>query len=259
MRRALIIAVMVTAIAYLEHRRPLRARTQPTARRTAINVAMAGLTALCVAPIQQRIVGRAMEWAGRRRVGLQRHRMLPPWAARVLRFVLLDYTLWHWHRWNHRVPWLWAMHAAHHADLDLDVSTAARFHVGEMLASVPVRAAQAVVFGVDRATLRTWELAVVVAIAFHHSNLRLPARLEAVLGRFVITPRLHGIHHSARPDRLDTNYGTLFSIWDWIHDTRATDLEQRELAIGLPRTIGGTTPSLVDSLVLPLRPALAKK
>jgi sterol desaturase/sphingolipid hydroxylase (fatty acid hydroxylase superfamily) len=159
---------------------------------------------------------------------------MPRWLARTVGVVLLDYTLWHWHRSNHRVPWLWAMHAAHHADRDLDVSTALRFHAGELLASIPFRAAQVVALGIEPATLRAWETAVFVAIAFHHANLRLPARIDEALSPLVITPRLHSIHHSAQPDRLDTHFGTLLAIWDRVHRTRASELDASRLVIGLP-------------------------
>ncbi len=151
------------------------------------------------------------------------------------------------------VPPLWRVHAAHHADLDLDASTALRFHIGEMLASMPFRVVQIVVLGIDRATLRTWEAAVFVAILFHHSNVALPRRLDAALAHVVITPRLHGIHHAIRPNRLDRNFGTLLAIWDRIHGTRTADLEQHDLAIGLEVVLGTETLGVLDTLAFPGR------
>ncbi len=247
--RALSIAAVLGRLAWLERQRPLRARTQPSGRRTAINVAMAGITAAIVGPVQNALIERASTWAERRRFGLMRIRM-PRWLARAAGVVLLDYTLWQWHRANHRSGWLWSMHSSHHADLDLDVSTALRFHVGEMLASVPVRVAQVIMLGVDRATLRGWETALLFAIAFHHSNLRLPARVDSALSNVLITPRLHGIHHAAKPDRLDTNFGTLLALWDRLHGTRESELDQAHFAVGLPDTVGGRPPGLLDSLRL---------
>ena len=253
MSRALVLVAVLGGLAWLERRRPLRVRTQRSGRRTAINLAMAGISAVVTGPLQAAVSARATTWAEDRRFGLTRWIPMPRWLARAIGVVLLDYTLWHWHRVNHRSALLWSMHASHHADLDLDVSTALRFHVGELLASVPVRAAQIIVLGIDRATLRGWETALLVAIAFHHANLRLPARVDSALSTVLITPRLHGIHHAARPDRLDTNFGTLLAIWDVLHGTRDSDLEQADLAVGLPHTVGGSTPGLLDSLRLPLR------
>ncbi|MBA3461765.1 MAG: sterol desaturase family protein [Deltaproteobacteria bacterium] len=250
MSRALFLVAVLGGLAWVERRRPLRARTQPSGRRTAINLAMAGISAVVTGPLQTAVLDRATTWAEHRRFGLTRWIPLPRWLARMTGVILLDYTLWHWHRANHHSSSLWSMHAAHHADLDLDVSTALRFHVGEMLASVPVRAAQVIVLGIDRATLRAWQTALLVAIAFHHANVRLPARFESTLSKLLITPRLHGIHHAAKPDRLDTNFGTLLVIWDVLHGTRESEVEQADLAIGLPHTVGGRTPGLLDSLRL---------
>lgn len=250
MSRALLFVGVLGGLAWLERRRPLRARTQPSSRRLPINLAMAGISAAVTSPLQTAVIARATAWAERRGYGLTRWIPMPRWLARATGMVLLDYTLWHWHRVNHRSSSLWAMHASHHADLDLDVSTALRFHVGELLASVPVRAAQVILLGIDRPTLRAWETALMVAIAFHHSNLRLPARFESTLSKLLITPRLHGIHHAAKPDRLDTNFGTLLAIWDVLHGTRESKLDQEDLAVGLPQTVGGRTPGLVDSLRL---------
>ena len=252
LRKVLALAAVVGALAWLERRHPLRTRTQPTGRRTAINVAMMSITAVGAGPVHAAVLGRVTAWAERHGIGITRWLPLPGWLARATGVVLLDYTLWHWHRLNHRIPGLWSMHAPHHADLDLDASTALRFHLGEMLASIPVRAAQVIVFGIDRWTLRAWETTVLVAILFHHANLRLPARLEVALSTVVITPRLHGLHHAARPDRLDTNFGTLLAIWDTLHGTRATEPGSSELELGLPHMLGRQSLGLMESLLLPL-------
>ena len=157
-----------------------------------------------------------------------------PALATVLAVLLLDYTLWQWHWLNHHVGFLWRFHAAHHADLDLDASTALRFHPGELLLSVPFRAVQVIVLGVSAGPLVLWETLVLAFILFHHSNLRLPARLEKILGLLVITPRVHGIHHSRRPSELHRNFGTLTSVWDRLHGLRVTDVPQDTIEIGLP-------------------------
>ena len=244
MQRLLAVAAVFGGLAIAERVWPLRRRTQPSARRMVANAAFGAIGAAASGALMQVVTPP------------RRHRS---WAARLAGVVLLDYTLWHWHRLMHRVPSLWAMHAAHHADQDLDVSTALRFHAGELIAAVPFRLAQVLLLRTDRATLRAWETATLVAIAFHHSNLRLPERLDRALGWLVITPRLHGIHHAARPQRLHTNFGTLLSAWDVLHRTRDRSLDQRALAVGLPRNLGQPTPGVVESLVLPLSPELVQR
>ncbi len=253
MRKSLAFAAVFAGLCWLETRWPLRIRTQPRRRRTLVNVAMAAISGVAIATIQRRVVERATGWVERTDRGIVPMLGLPRWLTRAVGVVLLDYTLWHWHRVCHVVPPLWRVHAAHHADLDLDASTALRFHVGEMLASMPIRAVQIVVLGIDRATLRTWEAAVFAAILFHHSNVRLPRQLDAALARVVITPRLHGIHHAIRPNCLDRNFGTLLSIWDRLHGTRTADLAQDDVAIGLEVVLGTESLGLLDTLAFPGR------
>ena len=233
-RHALAFTAVIGALAWLETRWPLRARTRPRGPRSAVNLAVAASTAAIVGPIQRALVGRATAVVERRNIGLTRWVNTQPLVQRIAGFVALDYTLWHWHRLCHRMPMLWRMHAIHHADLDLDWSTALRFGLGELLASVPVRAAQVLLLGIDRATLRTWETALLIAILFHHSNWRLPARVDAGLSWLAVTPRLHGIHHSVRPRALETNFGTLLTLWDVIHGSRRTDVRQDAIVLGLP-------------------------
>jgi hypothetical protein len=89
--------------------------------------------------------------------GVARMVALPPWLEVTVAVVLLDYTLYVWHVLTHRVPFLWRFHDVHHADRDLDASTALRFHFGEMILSVPWRAGQIVAIGAH--TARTFDLA----------------------------------------------------------------------------------------------------
>ncbi len=126
----------------------------------------------------------------------------------ALAVILLDYTLWIWHWLNHRVPLLWRFHAAHHADLDVDASTAFRFHIGELLLSVPFRALQVAFIGVEVPVLLFWEALLLVATEFHHSNLRPQLSFERWLRLGIVTPRMHGIHHSIAPTEVNSNFGT---------------------------------------------------
>jgi sterol desaturase/sphingolipid hydroxylase (fatty acid hydroxylase superfamily) len=87
---------------------------------------------------------------------------------------MMDYTLYLWHVLTHRVPFLWRFHAVHPIDLDLDASTALRFHFGELAVSVLYRAAQVVLVGVDTEALTCWQMFLSLSILFHYSNVRLP-------------------------------------------------------------------------------------
>jgi sterol desaturase/sphingolipid hydroxylase (fatty acid hydroxylase superfamily) len=145
----------------------------------------------------------------------------------------MDYGLYGWHILLHRVPLLWRAHAVHHADLELDASTALRFHFTELLASVPYRVAQVLVLGVRPRAYRIWSSATILSVLFHHSNVRLPLRLERVLCRLVMTPRLHGIHHSIVPEEMDSNFSSGLALWDILHRTALRNVHQDEIDIGV--------------------------
>ena len=150
-----------------------------------------------------------------------------PRALRVvLGFLLLDYTLYLWHRMNHHAPLLWRFHAVHHVDLDLDTTTGLRFHFGELAMAAGFRALQVLLLGVDRDTLRLWQQLLVLSVVFHHSNLELPVEIEARLNGLLVTPRMHGIHHSTRADETDSNYSSLLSCWDRLHRSLRLDVPQ---------------------------------
>jgi sterol desaturase/sphingolipid hydroxylase (fatty acid hydroxylase superfamily) len=152
------------------------------------------------------------------------------------------------------VRWLWRFHLVHHVDRDLDASSGLRFHFGEMALSVPYRAAQVALIGASPAALQLWTAALLVSIAFHHSNLRLPAAVDRVLVRLVVTPRMHGIHHSERHDEVDTNFSSLLSVWDALHRTLRLRSAEEPVAIGVPGYRDRGLLGLPALLALPFRP-----
>jgi sterol desaturase/sphingolipid hydroxylase (fatty acid hydroxylase superfamily) len=152
----------------------------------------------------------------------------------VAGLLLLDYTMYVWHRLNHRVPLLWRFHLVHHTDLDLDVSTALRFHAGELLLSCGWRAAQVAVIGPSVALVLVFEVVFETATAFHHSNWRLPRALDRALAAVVVTPRMHGVHHSTRQAETNSNWSVLMSCWDRLHRTLRFERPGESLVIGLP-------------------------
>lgn len=232
-------AVLVT----LELLRPLRRRRhEPKLRRMERNAVIGGIAAVTVQLLEQPLVlplARAVE---RRRWGLLAALPLPPAMATLAALVALDYTLYLWHVLVHRVPLLWRFHAVHHADLDLDASTAIRFHFGELAVSVPWRAAQVAIIGVTPHALTLWQTLTLFSVMFHHSNVRLPAALERLVGLLLVTPRMHGIHHSQREDEANSNWSSGLSLWDRLHGTLRLDVPQDRITIGV---VGYDEPSEV--------------
>jgi sterol desaturase/sphingolipid hydroxylase (fatty acid hydroxylase superfamily) len=167
--------------------------------------------------------------------------------------VLLDYTLWWWHWASHRIPFVWRFHLVHHIDRDMDASTALRFHFGELALSIPVRAAQMIVIGVDPRSLWLWQTILFGSILFHHANVRLPAGFERVLVRLIVTPRMHGIHHSNHQDQTDSNWSSLLSVWDSLHRTFRLDVPDERITIGVPAYDQADDVTIGKVLAMPFR------
>jgi sterol desaturase/sphingolipid hydroxylase (fatty acid hydroxylase superfamily) len=139
----------------------------------------------------------------------------------------------------------------HHVDLDLDASTAVRFHFGELSLSTPWRAAQVRLIGVRPDVLHAWQRLLLLSILFHHANLRLPRSLERRLSWIVVTPRLHGIHHSAQGNEMHSNWSSGLAIWDRLHGTFRDDVRQSAIRIGVD---GYETPAEVSLSRLAIMP-----
>jgi sterol desaturase/sphingolipid hydroxylase (fatty acid hydroxylase superfamily) len=231
--RVVIVSSAFAGILIWEIIRPLRREVEGKAHRLPRNLAVAGLGALTVHLAEAPVIDPLARHVHQRRIGLLPRLGLPAWLETCAAVLLLDYTLYLWHVLTHRVPSLWRFHVVHHADLDLDASTAVRFHFGELAVSVPWRAAQVAGIGVSPRALSIWQTCLLVAIMFHHSNTRLPVGLERWVSRILVTPRMHGIHHSIVADESDSNWSSGLAIWDWLHGTVRLNVPQDAIEIGV--------------------------
>ncbi len=224
----------VAALVWLETKRPLRRSRESKLTRSGRNLAVAGLAALALRLTEKPVATRLAGLVEEKNLGLLKIVRLPQWLEIVLAVVLMDYTLYLWHVLTHKAPFLWRFHLVHHVDLDLDASTAVRFHFGELVISVIWRAAQILVIGVAPHSLKAWQMFLFPSILFHHSNLRLPESLDKRLQRFIVTPRLHGIHHSIVRAETDSNWSSGLTVWDRLHGTFRNDVSPEEIIIGVP-------------------------
>ncbi|MBA3713349.1 MAG: sterol desaturase family protein [Pyrinomonadaceae bacterium] len=242
-----------------ERRRPLRRReVESKLMRDARNLVVAGLGAVVLQLAERPAVEPLTRLVERRRLGLLKRVSLPGWLEVALAVALLDYTLYVWHVVTHHVPWLWRFHVVHHIDLDMDASTALRFHFGELLISIGWRAAQVLLIGVSPWSLTVWQNLLFLSVMFHHSNARLPIKAERFLNRFIVTPRMHGIHHSIVREETDANWSSGLVLWDWLHGTLRRDVPQDEIIIGVPAYRAPEEVELKKILALPFgkeRPA----
>ncbi|MEO6289031.1 MAG: sterol desaturase family protein [Ginsengibacter sp.] len=159
---------------------------------------------------------------------------LPPWIELLIGFILFDYVNYLWHILNHRIPLLWRFHLVHHTDHDLDLTTAIRFHFGEMIGSLFFRGAFVFLLGGSTLMVIIFEIIFEAEVLFHHSNTKLPLKVEKILNYLIVTPRMHGIHHSIIKNETDSNYSSIFSFWDRLHKTARLNIHQDDVVIGVP-------------------------
>ena len=235
----------------LERRLRARPSREPWARHTARNLTMAAVAAATVRIVETPLVLPMAALVERRGWGLTALIGGPRWLRAVIALALLDYTLYVWHIATHHVPLLWRFHLVHHVDLDLDATTALRFHGGELALSVPWRLAQVAAIGVPPGVLLLWQSLTLASILFHHSNTALPRAIERAAGWFVVTPRMHAIHHSTDRAQRDRNFSSGLAVWDRLHRTLRLDAQPGDVAIGIAGYLDERKVTLPQILILP--------
>ncbi len=154
-------------------------------------------------------------------------------APLFLQLLALDLWTYAMHRAYHRVPLLWRVHAPHHLDEHLDITSAFRFHMGEIVISGVMRLIPAIALGISVETLLLFEATLLGAAAFHHSNIRLPFAFERALSWIIVTPSIHWVHHHNIRADTDANYSAILSIWDRLFGTRSPTHRTVGMSIGL--------------------------
>ena len=165
----------------------------------------------------------------------------------------MDLSFYYWHMANHKIRFLWRFHNVHHIDPDLDVSTAFRFHFGEVAFSAVFRIVQVVLIGVTPFTFALYEILFGLNTLFQHSNIRLPLAFERWLNKLLVTPRMHGVHHSDVLRENNANYSVVFSWWDRVHRTLRLNIAQARIVIGVPGYLEPVNNVVGTVLALPFR------
>ena len=187
-------------------------------------------------------------------LGVLRLESLPGWAHAVGAVLLLDAWTYAWHRMNHRVPFLWRFHRVHHSDAQMDVTTASRFHTGEIVLSSLLRVPVIVAVGAAAWHLVLYETLMFAVVQFHHANVALPARVEAVANKVIVTPAMHKVHHSRWQPETDSNYSAFLSVWDRLFRSFRQREALHEVRLGLDAFDGDEHQSVAGMLRTPLLP-----
>ncbi len=198
---------------------PRRARAVARWRRWPNNLGITALNTLAVrfmfptAAVGFAITAEARGW------GLLNTLSLPEWLKILIAIALLDLAIYLQHVTFHAVPVLWRLHRMHHADLDTDLTTGARFHPLEIVLSMVVKIAAVVALGAPAVAVVVFEVLLNATSTFNHGNVRLPENLDRILRWFMVTPDMHRVHHSILPNETNSNFGFQVPWWDRLFGT----------------------------------------
>lgn len=208
---------LFAVLAVVEALAPRRPRTQPRRRRWTTNwgftVANAVLLRGLALAVPLLAVGAALD-AEAQGWGLFNTLALPGWIEVIAAILILDFAIWAQHLITHKVPLLWRLHRVHHADVDMDVTTAIRFHPIEIGLSMILKIGLVYLLGPAAIAVILFEIILNGTAMFNHANIRLPLWLDAVVRKVLVTPDMHRVHHSVHRSEHDSNYGFALSIWD---------------------------------------------
>ncbi len=214
-----------------------------------LGVANAGLVSIAFAAATLAVT----EWAAARAFGLLHIIPIEGALRLLLAVVVLDLWQYLWHRLNHRVPVLWRFHAVHHSDRDLDASSALRFHTGEILLSSVARLAVLPLLGLTIGEVLVYETILLPIILFHHSNVRVPEALDRCFRWLIVTPWMHWVHHSDYRPETDSNYASVFSVWDRLFGSFRFRDDPRAINLGLDGVPETDWTTLTGMLAMPFR------
>jgi sterol desaturase/sphingolipid hydroxylase (fatty acid hydroxylase superfamily) len=206
-------------VALWELAAPRRALTLSKAWRWGSNLGLVALNTLVLrllfplAAVGVAAFGAANGW------GLLNHFEVPFWLAVPLAVIAMDFVIWLQHVMVHAVPALWRLHQVHHADLDYDLTTGARFHPIEIALSMLIKLATITVLGPPVLAVVIFEVLLNATAMFNHGNIRLPAGVDRVLRWFIVTPDMHRVHHSVEDDETNSNFGFNLPWWDRLFGT----------------------------------------
>ena len=229
---------LFTLFALVEAWVPRRQRTQPRQTRWFTNWAIIILDALTLRLLAIVIpllaVGAAID-AAQNGWGVMNMITLPLWITVPLSILIFDFAIWAQHLITHKIPILWRIHRVHHADRDIDVTTAIRFHPVEIALSMLLKIGLVYLLGPPALGIILFEIMLNGTAMFNHANIRIPLKLDAILRTFLVTPDMHRVHHSVHRYEHDSNYGFALSIWDRMFGTYIAQPEKghQNMTIGL--------------------------
>jgi len=237
----------------LEYVIPFRANTYSKFQRWRINFSLQLCNIVIVDLIFFALLTKIRIFSGEHHLDVYNRLPLTAAGRGVLTVVLFDFITYCWHRLNHEIPFLWRFHKVHHTDRNIDVSSAARFHFGEITISTVIMYSLMLVMGATIFETRVFQVILALMNQFEHSNIKLWKPLERTIWWVLVPPSMHKIHHSDEQEYTDSNYGTIFSVWDRLLGTLKSDLKQDKIIFGLKEYPDENDLRLRKLLVLPFK------
>jgi sterol desaturase/sphingolipid hydroxylase (fatty acid hydroxylase superfamily) len=246
-------------MAMLELAVPKRALSAPKARRWLTNLSIVAIDSVFVRLMAAFAVPlaaiAAALYAAENGIGVLNWATWPAWAELMIALIVLDFAIWLQHLASHKIPVLWRLHRMHHADLDIDVSTALRFHPIEIGLSMLWKIACVLALGAPALSVLLFEVILNACAMFNHANIALPGPLDRIVRLVMVTPDMHRVHHSVMRREHDSNYGFNLSLWDRLFRTYTPQPEMGHcgMTIGLPQYRSDGPTRLLWSLAVPFR------
>ena len=197
------------------------------------NLTLGLLNALLTATLFTFAWSRVADWTAAHSFGVLHWLPLTDWPRLIAAILLFDAWMYAWHRLSHRVPFLWNFHRTHHTDAHMDVTTANRFHMGEIIISSILRVPVIALLGLSLAELALYETLMFTTVQLQHANLSLGPRLDRCLRVLFVTPFIHKVHHSRWQPETDSNYSSFLSIWDRLFRTLRLRDDPHTIQFGL--------------------------
>ncbi len=254
LRLSFFVSVFVI-MAVLEH---FIKRRQPVAsipKRWAVNLSLVVVNSVILKLALPILAIDAALFASRQEVGLFNQLSLWLPLSILISILIMDMVIYWQHRIFHRIPLLWRLHRVHHTDIDLDVSSGARFHPIEIILSMLIKISLIVLLGVPAVAVVIFEITLNAAAMFNHANIKLSAKVDPVIRRFIVTPDMHRIHHSIHKNETHSNFGFFLSCWDRWFKSYTPDSKQTQanMTLGLENFREHSEISLVALFTQPFR------
>jgi len=198
---------------------PRRVLTQSKSIRWSGNLSITFLNSLLVRVVFPMTATGVALFSAKSRLGVFNNVTLPHWMAGLVALVALDLAIYTQHLLFHKIPLFWRLHRMHHTDLDIDVTTGARFHPVEIMLSIGIKMSVVVILGTPAWSILAFEVLLNATSMFNHSNILMDRNIDRILRTFLVTPDMHRVHHSVVTRETDSNFGFNLPWWDRLFGT----------------------------------------